>query len=749
VTVELLALVVIGLLVISAALVARGLDQRRLDATRNVYDLRFPRTVNADQVSAFLQSLAGLATPRLGLRGRDTAVLEVVGDRDGVHHRLRLPHHSASYFLSQLRVQIPGVAVTPFPGGTSLVASALTRELRLPDTAAALAAADGAAISRTFLSAVSGLEHGDRIIWQVVIGGGGPTSRQPGALAASSWTRALGLALSRGTEASDSAQLGRTRRRAQDGLLGITLRLGAEASTLQRRRRLLARLQQAAGSVSAPGARLLPRALPNGLIRPRLARGATPVTEPVVFVSTAELVALAALPIGAPNVPGLALGGSPQLLAGAVVPSTGRVLGDTTAGRTRPVAQPLAGALEHTLITAPTGSGKSWLAANIILGDIAAGYGGLVLDPKGSTVRHILRRLPGAAVSRVILIDPSDEERPVPLPLLAGERGTTAELTADGLIALLQHRYSDLGPRSTDILSSSLYALARVPGSSLFDLLPLWSNPAFRARVVAAVASDPVQASFWSWFEGLGAAERNFVLAAPMNKIRPLLARPVVRNILAAPRATFSLGEAMAKRLVVLVALPEGQLGADAASLIGQVLLARAWSALQRRTSTQPFLITVDEAPRFVDLGLDLAEVLARSREYGVGVTLIGQSLQQFPPLLREVALNSARSKVAFGTSAGDARRLAEEFGPTVTADMLMSLAAFEAIAAVSTGGTVTPPFTLRTRPLAPAVPGREAAVRRASRDRYGVPRAELEAVFTRSTEPPPASGPVGRRTTK
>jgi len=46
-------------------------------------------------------------------------------------------------------------------------------------------------------------------------------------------------------------------------------------------------------------------------------------------------------------------------------------------------------------------------------------------------------------------------------------------------------------------------------------------------------------------------------------------------------------------------------------------------------------------------------------------------------------------------------------------------------------------------------VPGREAAVRQASRDRYGVPRAELEAVFTRSTEPPPASGPVGRRTTK
>jgi hypothetical protein len=66
-----------------------------------------------------------------------------------------------------------------------------------------------------------------------------------------------------------------------------------------------------------------------------------------------------------------------------------------------------------------------------------------------------------------------------------------------------------------------------------------------------------------------------------MNKVRPLLERPLVRNVLAAPKATFTMGEALAKRYVVLVSLPEGVLGSDVTSLLGQVVIARLWSAVQ------------------------------------------------------------------------------------------------------------------------------------------------------------------------
>jgi hypothetical protein len=411
------------------------------------------------------------------------------------------------------------------------------------------------------------------------------------------------------------------------------------------------------------------------------------------------------------------------------------------------VAQPVDGAREHSLILGPTGVGKSWLAAQLILGDIAAGRGALLLDPKGSTATLVLERLDEEAVGRTVILDLTDEGWIVPMPLLGAETGGIPELAADTLVGLLRHRYRDLGPRSTDILTSSLYALARTPDPNLVDLLRLWGDGRFRAWVTNLVQDDPVLASFFGWFNGLNHAERSFVLAAPMNKIRPLMQRASVRNALAAPRSTFTLSQALRERLVVIVVLREGVLGSEATTLVGQVVLARLWSAVQARQKRSYYSVTIDEAPRFLDQPTDLGDVLARSREYGVGMTLIGQTLRQFPESLREMALNSARTKIVFGTSAKDARRLAEEFGPGIEPDFLTGLAKFEAIGAVSLGGTVSPPFSFATEALGPAIPGRLQAVLQASRERFGIPRAEIEAAIKdRNGSAADTVGPVGRR---
>jgi hypothetical protein len=70
-----------------------------------------------------------------------------------------------------------------------------------------------------------------------------------------------------------------------------------------------------------------------------------------------------------------------------------------------------------------SGSAPATTRGGGVLGDIARGEGGLVLDPKGGLVRAILERLPVEAIGRTILVDPTDEARPVPLPLLTAEQG--------------------------------------------------------------------------------------------------------------------------------------------------------------------------------------------------------------------------------------------------------------------------------------------------------------------------------------
>jgi hypothetical protein len=361
----------------------------------------------------------------------------------------------------------------------------------------------------------------------------------------------------------------------------------------------------------------------------------------------------------------------------------------------------------------------------------------------------ILDRMPASAIGRTIVINPMDVERPVPMPLLATESHGIPQLAADRLVALLKYRFRELGPRSTELLTSALYALARVPGATLFDVLRLWSDASYRSFVAGHVTDDQILSGHFAWLDSLGAAERNFITAAPRNKLTPLLQRSAVANVLAGATTTFTFAEVLRERLNVIITLPEGFLGPDAMTLLGQAANSRIWAAVQARHGRSFVSVTIDEAPRFLDGPTDLGEQLARSREYGAGYTVIGQSLAQFPAGIRDIAVNSARTKVAFGTSDSDARRLADEFGPSVTPEFFSGLDRYVAIGAVSLGGTVSPPFTFKTEALAERIPGRAKAIRAASRKRWGVPREEIEAALRRTNESGPETpGPVGRRTT-
>lgn len=741
---ELTIIVVIAVLgcVAGGGIVAvRAVDQRGRDQRRTDVVVSFPRGLTDRQVLAVGRIVVGLATNRNGLGGQDSVVFEVVGTDRAITHRLRLPASAATYITAQIRTTVPGIAMTEEMELTVTKPSKSTArktisvadvtagvKLSRRQTDADLAVGKLVEISRAIITATTQLYRHEVVVWQLVVCGGicpRPPARP----------RLVELlSTGRPTAKSKAVDL---------GVMRVAVRLGATARTPRRTAELLSRLRRAASTVSAPQARLVPRLLSQGLVARWIRRGTTPLLASSVLLTVEEFAGLMAWPLDSPLIGNLSLGGSPQLPAAPIVPRTGRVLGLASVGD-RPVAQSVAAGRLHTLIAGPTGSGKSWLAARWALDDIEARRCVISIDPKGSTNQAILDRAPADAIGRIIVVDPLDLARPVPMPLLSDQ------LSADAVVQLLKHRFGDLGPRSSDIISASLYALARRPGSTIMDLLPLWTDVSFRSQVAGIVADDPILASFFGWFEALGTAERSSVLAAPMNKIRPLLQRVGVRNIIAAPRSTFSMAEVMRDKLVVLVNLPEGELGADATTLLGQAVVGQVWAATQSRVARTPVSFLIDEAARFVDSPVDLGEMLARSREYGVGIELLVQSINMFPSKLRDIALNSARTKIGFGTSAADAKRLAAEFGPGVEADYFTGLGPYEAIGQVALEASVSPAFTFRTEALGPVIPGRAKAIRAASRAKWGVPREEIEAAWKRSTgtdeSPGGTPGPIGRR---
>lgn len=116
-----------------------------------------------------------------------------------------------------------------------------------------------------------------------------------------------------------------------------------------------------------------------------------------------------------------------------------RVIGDTEVGPRRAVALGVVDGRFHAHIVGATGSGKSTLLANLVLADVAAGRGVVVIDPKGDLVEDILARLPERALGRLVLIDPKETDAPPALNVLEGE---PAEVAVDHVVSVFARIFS-------------------------------------------------------------------------------------------------------------------------------------------------------------------------------------------------------------------------------------------------------------------------------------------------------------------
>src|SRR5262249_50744705 len=149
----------------------------------------------------------------------------------------------------------------------------------------------------------------------------------------------------------------------------------------------------------------------------RLSGRRVPVTAWPLLLSTAEVSGLMPIPVGEVALPGLALGLARQLPPPPGMPTTGVQVGVSNYPDLRlPLRLAAVARLRHLHVLGPTGVGKSTLLANLIVQDIAAGHGVVVIDPKGDLVGDILARVPEHRAGDVIVADASATHSPAHSP---------------------------------------------------------------------------------------------------------------------------------------------------------------------------------------------------------------------------------------------------------------------------------------------------------------------------------------------
>ncbi len=323
----------------------------------------------------------------------------------------------------------------------------------------------------------------------------------------------------------------------------------------------------------------------------------------------------------------------------------------TWPGTERPIAQPLVGALSHSLIAGPTGVGKSTLLTNLIASDIAAGRGVVLIDGKGDTVSAVLARIPE---DRVLTMS-SSSTAPRPGRSLASScsAAPTPSSRPTSCSACWPTCSATPGGRSASaICGLACVAVAHDPDGTLADVPYVYSDAAYRRKLVARL-HDPLARATFAAFEEMSAGERQQQLAASFNKLGTLLGRPIVRTVLGQPQAEARLPRVLRSQQIVLVSLSPTRVGAPAARLIGAVTVFALFQAVQGRIALpeerrRPFLVYIDEPKALGDLPMPLDALLEQARGLGVGVTLAPQSI-------------SAADQVGPRSGAderGDARRL-------------------------------------------------------------------------------------------
>ncbi|MDP3630560.1 MAG: type IV secretion system DNA-binding domain-containing protein [Actinomycetota bacterium] len=386
--------------------------------------------------------------------------------------------------------------------------------------------------------------------------------------------------------------------------------------------------------------------------------------------------------------------------------------------------------LQHTVLLGPTGSGKSNAMLSLIMADIEAGRGVLVIDPKSDLTTEILARVPENRRGDIVVIDPADK-CPVGLNPLVSKRQNPA-LIADGILAVFKELYADSwGPRTQDIMTGALLTLAQTPNSTLVWLPSLLTDPRFRHKLTKQL-SDPIGLEpFWNGFEAMSPGQRDQAIAPVLNKLRQFLLRPALRAVLGQTEPLFDMGDLFTQRKIVLVSLNKGLIGSEGARLLGSLVVAQLWPLILSRAALPPerrhiVSVFIDEVQDYLTLPTDLADALSQARGLGVGFTLAHQYRNQLPAGLRSGVDANARNKIVFGLNAGDAHDMAA-MAPELDVTDFMLLPRFGVYAQLMNGGHTTGWISGKTTPASPVIANPEH-MRAQSATTYGRSAAEVEA---------------------
>ncbi|MGQ9890034.1 MAG: TraM recognition domain-containing protein, partial [Aggregatilineales bacterium] len=329
-----------------------------------------------------------------------------------------------------------------------------------------------------------------------------------------------------------------------------------------------------------------------------------------------------------------------------------------------------------------------------------------------------------------------------------------AAAARDLLMALAVDQSPDISRHSTrgDRLASRLFedpadGLARPLQFTLLDVNALLLSRQMQTDVKGALTED----NHWhirDWWENSYDAYYALNPRLLLDMITPVVTKmnrfkssDVARRIFGQPESTIDLKEVMDEGKILLIDLAAGVVGQETAALIGSTILNWLASLIFARQSADPaagglrrVLVVVDEFQSIP--GADYTFMLSELAKYGAQLCMGTQSLRfldQVSKKTRAAWLDNTSALFVFRCGAEDARELSRELAVSeddvlsVTPSDIVGLPDYACFARIRDERRQPVVFRVDTRKVEDGDPAIFAAIREASRQRYGRCAAQVD----------------------
>jgi hypothetical protein len=405
----------------------------------------------------------------------------------------------------------------------------------------------------------------------------------------------------------------------------------------------------------------------------------------------------------------------------------------------------------HMYVVGKTGMGKSTLLENMAIQDIQNGEGLGFIDPHGSAVEDLLNYVPAHRMKDVVYFAPFDLDNPIAFNVMEDVGYDKRHLVVSGLMATFKKIWQDAwSARMEYILSNTLLALLEYPDATLLAVNRMYTDKAYRKKVVDNV-KDPVVKDFWTKeFANYGDRYTQEATPAIQNKIGQFTSNPLIRNIIGQPKSSFDIRDIMDNKKILFMNLSKGLVGETNMRLLGSMLTTRIFLGAMSRAdlppselnAAPPFYFYVDEFQNFANESF--SEILSEARKYHLNLIIAHQYVAQMEEEVQAAVFGNVGTSVSFRVGPLDAELLEKVFTPKFTAEDLVNLGFAQIYLSLMIDGVGSPPFSAVTIPHIEApVPSLKEQVIQASRDQYANKRDAIEkAIFDELTSTEGENGP-------